>query len=159
VEQGASWPWPFIALFVAIAAALIWWFRFTAHRAADSTHRSISVSGVATTVLTGSAGAALVVLVAGYVMTNLAADGHRIVNDPSQASLTQGDMYETLIWHASKAVPLVDIPGSTGWENPVTDPASPLGVTILGVRAVMALLFVGAVIRFYRGTRGRKWVR
>jgi hypothetical protein len=58
-----------------------------------------------------------------------------------------------LVWQVARAVPILDMPGSLGWEHPVRDPAWPLGVAQLVVRGVFAGAIAGAVAALWRGWR------
>ena len=100
-------------------------------------------------------GAGFLLLLLGISLVIAARAGHTITITPRQAEVTEGEVFGSLVWQASSAVPVVDLPTSLGWENPVPDPAWPLGMVHVAVRAVFAGVLVSTAVVLWRTWRKR----
>jgi hypothetical protein len=103
--------------------------------------------------LVQSAGFLLLALGTSLVMAARA--GHTITINPDQAEVTEGEIFSSLVWQASRAVPVVELPTSLGWENPVPDPAWPLGLVHLAIKAVFAGVLLSTAVLLWRTWRKR----
>ncbi len=79
--------------------------------------------------------------------------GWTIANDPSSGQLSVGAVHLHLAWEVVNAVPAVDLADTLGWERPIADPAGPLGVLSVIVRAGFLLGIVKLAVELVR--RGR----
>jgi len=100
-------------------------------------------------------GAGFLLLALGISLVIAARAGHRITVIPDQDAVTEGELFGSLVWQASRAVPVVELPTSLGWENPVPDPAWPLGLVHLAIRAVFAGVLVSTAVLLWRAWRKR----
>jgi hypothetical protein len=101
-------------------------------------------------------GAGFLLLALGISLVIAARAGHTITITPGPAEVTEGELFGSLVWQASRAVPVVELPTSLGWENPVPDPAWPLGLAHLAIRAVFAGVLVSTAVLLWRTWRKRR---
>jgi hypothetical protein len=64
-----------------------------------------------------------------------------------------GTVYRHLVWEVLAALPVVDLPETLGWERPVTDPASGLGLPAVLLRSAFVLVVLGLMVRWVRQLR------
>ena len=62
--------------------------------------------------------------------------GHTTTISPARSEVTAGELFGALMWQVADAVPLMEFPTSVGWENPIPDPAWPVGLAFRRYRAV-----------------------
>lgn len=99
--------------------------------------------------------AGFLLLALGTSLVIAARAGHTITITPDQAEVTEGELFSSLVWQASRAVPVVELPTSLGWENPVPDPAWPLGLVHLVIKAVFAGVLLSTAVLLWRTWRKR----
>jgi hypothetical protein len=97
--------------------------------------------------------AAFLLVALGTILVIAARAGHTITFTPDQAEMTEGQLFSSLVWQASRAVPIVELPTSLGWENPIPDPAWPLGLVHLAIRAVFSGVLLSTAILLWRTWR------
>lgn len=139
-------PWIAVALLGSTATAMLWLGALAGHhmRQRREPPPGWALSAVLALILV--AGPALVMLVAGTVVINLAVGSDVSVSrTPTEATLIAGDVFRQLLWDCAAAIPVLDIPETIGWEEPITDPDAPMGIASLTVRAVFTLVTVWAV--------------
>jgi hypothetical protein len=61
-------------------------------------------------------GAGFLLLAFGISLVIAARAGHTITITPHQAEVTEGEVFGSLVWQASSAVPVVDLPTSLGGD-------------------------------------------
>jgi hypothetical protein len=104
-------------------------------------------------------GAGFVLLALGIGLTAVARAGHAVTTTPDTADVTEGQLFGSLVWQASRAVPVVELPASLGWENPIPDPAWPLGLAHVAVRALFAGVLLSTVVLLWRTWRKQSAAR
>lgn len=153
--NAAEGPWILVALLLTGSIAQILVVGQHLRRAASS-RGPVRFTRVLPTLILGIQGAGVVLLVLGQALVELASRGHAVVLTPSQSTATEGKLFAALLWHAAETIPLVELPGSLGWENPVPDPAWPLGAAQVVIRILFAGVLVSAVLEVWRTRRPRR---
>ncbi len=151
VNAGA-WPWISVALLFAGSLTQVLVTSRHLRRAASS-RSPVRFTQVLPTVILGIQGAGVLLLVLGQVLVGLASGGHAVVLTPSQSTATEGQLFGALLWHAAGTIPLVELPASLGWENPVPDPAWPLGAAQVVIRILFAGVLISAALKVWRMPR------
>ena len=122
-------------------------------RRAASSQSPVDFTRVLPTVILGIQGAGILILVLGQALVGFASAGHTVVLTPSQSTATEGQLFGALLWHAARTIPLVELPASLGWENPVPDPAWPLGAAQVVIRILFAGVLISAALKVWRRLR------
>jgi hypothetical protein len=115
------------------------------------------VGWAALILLFGLSGTAYVLSGATLSVAVLAKHGFQVSFSPPQQTLDVGDLQAKMLFEALSTVPLLDIPATLGWEDPVPDPAAPLGWAALLVKLLLILVAGSGTYRLIRAaTRMRR---
>jgi hypothetical protein len=133
------------AAFVLLLYALVLGGMFAAFAHALSRHPEREHVGTAALVgYTGFSATAFLLAAAGESVGVMAQHGITVSLDPPQSRLDLGDINGKAFFEALDVLPLLDIPATLGWEDPVPDPAAPLGWVLVLVTLLMVLVVVSA---------------
>jgi hypothetical protein len=98
-----------------------------------------------------------------YALAQLAAgmarNGTEISVHPAQSELHMGDLYQKFVFESLEAVPGLDIPKTLGWEDPISDPAWPLGLMLVMAKVVVLVLFISTVFALLKAAPKMRWGR
>jgi len=90
----------------------------------------------------------------------LAHHNHSISVVPAPSDLRVKDLYGTAIYQILDAVPVLKIPSTLGWDNPVPDPGAWGGVVLLALKLVVIVALASLFARLWAAARVmRKRVR
>jgi hypothetical protein len=74
---------------------------------------------------------------------------HQIADDSVVGSIEVEDVYEKLILSGVEMVPLLEIPETVGWTDPVPQPGPLLAGVCLGLKVWIAVVVFSAIKRMY----------
>lgn len=106
---------------------------------------------------TGVAATSVSVLFAVQGMAWLAHHNHTITLKPAQSQLAMKDLYSKAVYEILDAIPILKIPATVGWEDPIPDPAAWGGVIFLLLKLVVIVALAGLFSKLWVATRKMPW--
>jgi hypothetical protein len=137
----------------AFVGFVFWWLVWLMTREPESWHIGWALFAA----ITGVAATSVSVHFAVQSMVWLAHHNHAITLKPAQSVLAMKDLYGKALYEILDAVPILKIPATIGWEDPIPDPAAWGGIIFLLLKLVVIVLLAGIFSRLWRVTRKLRW--
>jgi hypothetical protein len=100
--------------------------------------------------LVGVSATAWLLLALGQITAVFAKNNHQISITPHQSQLHMGDVYRAFLFASLDVVPALEIPATLGWENPIADPAAPLGVMLVLAKFIVLVVVISSAVELIR---------
>lgn len=149
VMQYPAIPIGLVVLNVATAGLMLFSFR-RAVQQITSADGQVHVVWAIVVAEIGLSVTCIVIFAAVQFMVWLAQDQHTITLQPAQSELAVKDLYGKAVYQILDAIPILKIPATIGWDDPIPHPAMFGGVVLLLLKL--------AVIVFIAGLFSRLWV-
>lgn len=78
---------------------------------------------------------------------------------PAQSQLHMGDLYQKFLFDALDVVPVLEIPKTLGWDDPIPDPAAPLGIMLIFTKFVVVVIVIATAVRLLRAAPNTRFRR
>jgi hypothetical protein len=106
---------------------------------------------------TGVAAASVSVLFFVQLMVRLVHHNQVITLKPAQSELAMKDLYGKAVYEILDAIPILKIPSTLGWEDPIPDPAAAGGIIFLLLKLVVIVALAGLFSKLWVATRKMRW--
>ena len=143
----ADWRLAALCLVAGPGLAVLFWL-LTKETRSDPSKRHVLVA-VPLTVL-GLSAVSILLLGAGQTVGVMADHGVTVSSSPPARQVGLDEIHGKLLYEAVDVIPLLDVPDTLGWEDPITDPAAPFGWILLSVKILLILVMVSAFASLYR---------
>jgi hypothetical protein len=87
------------------------------------------------------------------VMVVLARDNHTITLKPAQSELAIKDLYRKAVYDILDTIPILKIPASVGWEDPITHFAALGGIIFLLLKLIVIVIVARIFVRLWVAVR------
>jgi hypothetical protein len=86
--------------------------------------------------------------------------GWDVSDVPAQDQVNLGDLHQEMLYEGLRTIPLIDVPSTLGWQDPISDPAPLLGWVSLFVKLILVLVLISGIYRLinvFRNLRIKEW--
>lgn len=154
VEAGAVW---FVGIYGIVLIALFAGDAFRIGKYPEGEH----IGTIAFLLFLGLSATAYLLTAGALAVATLSNSfGWDVSDVPAQDQLNLGDLHQEMLYEGLRTIPLIDIPSTLGWPDPISDPAPLLGWVSLFVKLVLVLVLISGIYRLinvFRNFKIKEW--